>query len=63
MRTEWTERCRVRILENDMTLDARDVLELANALADRPSCRAVSPERAADLLFTGGLGKLAESER
>ena len=53
--TEWMERCRARIAEQDPTLDARDVLELAGALAERPSCRAVPPEHAADLLFAGKL--------
>ena len=53
--TEWMERCRARIAQQDPSLDPRDVLELASALAQRPSCRSVPPERAADLLFAGKL--------
>jgi hypothetical protein len=61
--TEWMERCRARIAEQDPSLDPRDVLELAVALAERPSCRAVPPERAADLLFSGKLNFAAIGRR
>ena len=51
VRSDWIERCRARILEHEPALAADDVLELATALSERPSCRAVPPERAAELLF------------
>jgi hypothetical protein len=52
---EWLARCCARIAELDPAIAAQDVLELGQALADRPSCRALSPERAAELLFQNQL--------
>jgi hypothetical protein len=48
---EWLSRCCSRIAELDSELSARDVTELARALAERSSCRGLAPERAADLLL------------
>jgi hypothetical protein len=52
---DWLSRCCSRITELDSELAQRDVVELAHALADRPSCRALEPERAVDLLFQNRL--------
>jgi hypothetical protein len=56
---DWVLRCCERISALDSTLDESDVRELGQALADRPSCRALQPERAADLLFEGKLSQSA----
>ena len=48
---DWLDRCCARIAELDPMIARQDVLELAQALLDRPSCRALRPERAAELLF------------
>jgi len=62
-RSEWLERCKIRLRQRDDLLHPKDVLELAGALWDRPSCRALEPERAADLLFEGGLNPSTRTER
>jgi hypothetical protein len=49
--SDWLDRCSARIAELDPTIARHDVAELAQALLDRPSCRALRPERAAELLF------------
>ena len=54
--SQWLPRCSARIAELDPTLADFDVAELANALANRPSCRVLEPERAVDLLFDNRLG-------
>ena len=56
---EWLSRCRARILELDSRLAEQDILELAHILAERPSCRALEPERVADLLFQNRLSPSA----
>jgi hypothetical protein len=56
---EWMSRCCSRITELDAELAQRDVVELAHALADRPSCRVLEPERAVDLLFQNRLAPSA----
>lgn len=48
---QWLDRCCAKIAELDPLIAAQDVLDLAQALLDRPSCRALRPERAAELLF------------
>ena len=48
---QWLTRCRSKIAELHPDLHTQDVAELAQALADRPSCRALEPEQAAQLLF------------
>ena len=48
---QWLARCNARILAHDPSLAADAVADLAGALADRVSCRALAPEIAADLLF------------
>ena len=53
--SQWLPRCSARIAELDPTLADYDVAELANALANRPSCRVLEPERAVDLLFDNRL--------
>jgi len=53
--SEWLPRCSARIAELDPTLADFDVAALATALADRPSFRALEPERAVDLLFDNRL--------
>ena len=53
--SEWLPRCSARIVELDPTLADFDVAALATALANRPSCRALEPERAVDLLFENRL--------
>jgi hypothetical protein len=58
-KAEWMNRCCSRIAELDAELAQRDVVELAHALADRPSCRALEPERAVDLLFQNRLAPSA----
>ena len=52
---EWLNRCCARILELDSHLAQQDILELAHILSERPSCRALEPERVADLLFESRL--------
>ena len=52
---DWLRRCASKISEVDDTLSARDVADLARALAERPSCRILEPERAAALLFDNRL--------
>jgi hypothetical protein len=52
---EWLTRCCIRVLELDARLAERDAKDLARDLFDRPSCRALAPERAADLLFQNRL--------
>ena len=52
---EWLRRCCLRILELDSGLAEQDILELAHILAERPSCRALEPERVAELLFQNRL--------
>ena len=59
LRSEWLEKCRTRLHQRDELLDPEDVSELAEALWDRLSCRALEPEHAADLLFEGGLSRSA----
>lgn len=54
--SEWLPRCSARIAELDPTLADFVVAALATALANRPSCRALEPERAVDLLFDSRLG-------
>ena len=54
--SEWLPRCSARIAQLDPTLADFDVAALANALANRPSCRALEPERAVELLFDNRLG-------
>jgi len=56
---EWLHRCCSRILELDSRLAAQDILELAHILAERPSCRALEPERVAELLFQNRLSPSA----
>ena len=53
--SQWLPRCSARIAELDPTLADYDVAALATALANRPSCRALEPERAVDLLFDNRL--------
>lgn len=48
---QWLARCQARILTHDASLAGEAVADLAGALADRVSCRALAPEIAADLLF------------
>jgi hypothetical protein len=57
--SQWLPRCSARIAELDPTLADHDVAELANALANRPSCRVLEPERAVDLLFDNRLSACA----
>jgi len=54
--SEWLPRCSARIVELDPTLADFHVAALATALANRPSCRVLEPERAVDLLFDNRLG-------
>ena len=54
--SEWLPRCSARIAELDPTLADFHVAALANALANRASCRVLEPERAVDLLFDNRLG-------
>jgi hypothetical protein len=54
--SEWLPRCSARIVQLDPTLADFDVAALATALANRPSFRALEPERAVDLLFDNRLG-------
>ena len=54
--SEWLPRCSARIAQLDPTLADFVVAALATALANRPSCRALEPERAVDLLFDNRLG-------
>ena len=56
--SEWVEHCCASIFARDSSLERADVLELANTLWERPGCRAVLPEVAADRLFAGQLGSL-----
>jgi len=53
--SEWLPRCSARIAQLDPTLADYDVAALATALANRPSCRALEPERAVELLFDNRL--------
>jgi hypothetical protein len=53
--SEWLPRCSARIAELDPTLADFVVAALATALANRPSCRVLDPERAVDLLFNNRL--------
>jgi hypothetical protein len=57
--TEWMSRCRSRIAEPDSELAQQDAVGLARALADRPSCRVLEPERTVDLLFQNRLAPSA----
>lgn len=53
--SEWLPRCSARIAQLDPSLADYDVAALATALANRPSCRALEPERAVELLFDNRL--------
>lgn len=59
---QWLTRCRSKIAELHPDLHTQDVAELAQALAERPSCRALQPERAAELLFRKDPGDWAWNE-
>jgi len=54
--SEWLPRCSARIAQLDPNLADFDVAALAAALANRPSFRALEPERAVELLFDNRLG-------
>ncbi len=53
--SEWLPRCSARIAQLDPTMADFEVAALATALANRPSCRALEPEWAVDLLFEARL--------
>jgi hypothetical protein len=54
-RSEWIRRCVLRIREGDDYITLSDAIELANALWDRESCRAIDAREAADRMFDGTL--------
>ena len=54
-KSEWIRRCVLRIRERDDYITLSDGIELANALWDRESCRAIDAREAADRMFDGTL--------